>query len=141
MALSSSRIRPFLSSFRPNTAMAAPASASAIAIARPMPPFPPVTMATRPVKSNSARVSHRLQREVARTGTAPDYRLASEQPSVSVPHLTEPSGSMNAVQPEERRWGGALFVTRGFAKLLTQIPVVLTPDACTRVNQDGDALR
>jgi hypothetical protein len=45
------------------------------------------------------------------------------------------------VGPEDRRWGGALLVTQGFAKLLPQIPVVPTPDACTRVNQDGDAFR
>ncbi len=33
----------------------APASANPIAMPRPIPPFPPVTIATRPVRSNNAR--------------------------------------------------------------------------------------
>src|SRR3981081_1164977 len=48
--------RWFFSSFRPNTATAAPASANPSAMLRPIPPLPPVTTATRPVRSNSAGV-------------------------------------------------------------------------------------
>jgi hypothetical protein len=47
---------PAFSSFRPNTATAAPASANPRAMPRPIPPLPPVTTATRPVKSNNADV-------------------------------------------------------------------------------------
>src|SRR5215472_8560768 len=42
------------SSLRPTTAMAAPASARPRAMPSPMPPLPPVTMATLPFRSNSA---------------------------------------------------------------------------------------
>src|SRR5262249_5204643 len=39
--------------FRPSTAIFAPASASPRAMPRPIPPLPPVTIATLPVRSNS----------------------------------------------------------------------------------------
>ena len=42
----------FFSSFRPNIATGAPASAKPRAMLRPIPPLPPVTTATRPVRSN-----------------------------------------------------------------------------------------
>ena len=56
IALNSESTRWFFSSLRPNTATAAPASANPSAMPRPIPPLPPVTTATRPVKSNSAGV-------------------------------------------------------------------------------------
>ena len=49
---SSARTCWFFSWFRPNTATAAPAWANPRAMPRPIPPLPPVTTATRPVKSN-----------------------------------------------------------------------------------------
>jgi hypothetical protein len=39
--------------WRPVTATAAPAAASPLAMPRPIPPLPPVTTATRPVRSNN----------------------------------------------------------------------------------------
>src|SRR6266566_6737425 len=56
IAFNSESTRWFFSSFRPNTATAAPASANPSAMLRPIPPLPPVTTATRPVKSNNAAV-------------------------------------------------------------------------------------
>src|SRR5208282_3668833 len=56
IAFNSENTRWFFSSFRPNTATAAPASANPSAMLRPIPPLPPVTTATRPVKSNNAGV-------------------------------------------------------------------------------------
>src|SRR6266699_2165117 len=56
IAFSSESTRWFFSLFRPNTATAAPASANPSAMLRPIPPLPPVTTATRPVKSNNAGV-------------------------------------------------------------------------------------
>src|SRR5713226_6793695 len=56
IAFSSESTRWFFSSFRPNTATAAPASANPSAMLRPIPPLPPVTTATRPVRSNNAGV-------------------------------------------------------------------------------------
>src|ERR1700730_3818833 len=50
----------FFSSFRPNTATAAPVSANPSAMLRPIPPLPPVTTATRPVKSNNAALHRAL---------------------------------------------------------------------------------
>src|SRR5258708_29838400 len=54
IAFSSESTRWFFSSFRPNTATAAPASANPSAMLRPIPPLPPVTTAIRPVRSNNA---------------------------------------------------------------------------------------
>src|SRR6266581_6597574 len=54
IAFNSESTRWFFSSFRPNTATAAPASANPSAMLRPIPPLPPVTTAARPVKSNNA---------------------------------------------------------------------------------------
>ena len=51
-ASSSATAAAFLSRSRPATAIAAPASARPFAIPRPIPPFPPVTSATRPARSN-----------------------------------------------------------------------------------------
>src|SRR5690242_8479131 len=56
MAFNSESTRWFFSSFRPNTATEAPASAKPSAMPRPIPPFPPVTTATRPARSNKAGV-------------------------------------------------------------------------------------
>ena len=56
IAFNSESTRWFFSSFRPNTATAAPASANPSAMPRPIPPLPPVTTATRLVKSNNAGV-------------------------------------------------------------------------------------
>jgi hypothetical protein len=56
IAFNSESTRWFFSSFRPNTATAAPASANPSAMLRPIPPLPPVTTTTRPVKSNNAGV-------------------------------------------------------------------------------------
>src|ERR1035437_3584572 len=42
----------FLPALRPAIASAAPACASPVAMPRPMPPLPPVTIATRPLRSN-----------------------------------------------------------------------------------------
>ena len=50
-ALSSAAAAVDLASLRPTTAMSAPASASPRAMPRPMPPLPPVTMATLPERS------------------------------------------------------------------------------------------
>src|ERR1700682_6480867 len=43
-----------LVSLRPTTTISAPASANPRAMPRPMPPLPPVTIATLPLRSNSA---------------------------------------------------------------------------------------
>ena len=56
IAFNSESTRWFFSSLRPHTATAAPASANPSAMPRPIPPLPPVTMATRPVKSNNVEV-------------------------------------------------------------------------------------
>src|SRR5690348_3858655 len=56
MAFNSESTRWFFSSFLPNTATEAPASANPSAMPRPIPPFPPVTTATRPARSNKAGV-------------------------------------------------------------------------------------
>src|ERR1022692_4392853 len=57
MVFNSDSTRWFFSSLRPNTATAAPASANPSAMPRPIPPLPPVTMATRPVRSNNTRLA------------------------------------------------------------------------------------
>jgi hypothetical protein len=49
---SEARAASFLSALRPQMARSAPASARAAPIPRPMPPLPPVTTATRPLRSN-----------------------------------------------------------------------------------------
>ncbi len=60
IAFNSESTRWFFSSFRPNTATAAPAWANPSAMPRPIPPLPPVTTATRPVRSNNAGVFIKL---------------------------------------------------------------------------------
>ena len=54
--LSSATAAADLASLRPTTAIAAPASASPRAMPSPMPPLPPVTIATLPVRSKSCAV-------------------------------------------------------------------------------------
>ena len=73
---SSASASPFFRALRPQIETVQPARVSALAMPRPMPPLPPVMIATRPERSKSAWIEPLSGRHVARH--AADGRVRDE---------------------------------------------------------------
>ena len=95
---SSAIASPFFRALRPQIETAQPARASALAMPRPMPPLPPVMIATRPERSKSAAIPSRASPWNRSSKKRRPNRRSMERGAIQPAPASPPPGTIDAAE-------------------------------------------